>query len=78
MKWLWLAALVGCGSQPCQAPCDCTQAYAPIKCAGEWVCGAAKTCEYQCKSPCLPGTVFTCGSDEECNGSICSERKACQ
>jgi hypothetical protein len=76
-----LLALWGCGNPaldgPCQATCDCSLTSAPLKCVGEWVCNANKTCEYQCKNTCEAGTVFTCRAEEECNGSFCSERKAC-
>ncbi len=85
MKWAWpaaaLALFVSCGRSelagPCQSTCDCTRADAPLKCPGEWVCNAEKTCEYTCQPTCSLGGVYTCPSSEECNGSICSERKAC-
>ncbi len=85
MRWLPVLGLLlaclscGGGARACQAACDCpatTQSNAG--CVGEWVCGSAKTCEYQCKTPCPSGSVFTCRSEEECNGTICSERKACR
>jgi hypothetical protein len=62
---------------PCQQTCDCPKLNAPVKCPGEWKCNSNKTCEYECKSTCEAGTVFTCRAEEDCNGSICSERKAC-
>jgi hypothetical protein len=69
----------GCGSQgaaeprACATTCECVIAGAPPEdCPGEWVCGAAQTCEYRCKTPCdsLP---YTCRSEESCDGTICSE-----
>lgn len=73
--------LMGCGSQvggPCQTDCDCRLTTAPVKCPGEWVCGPQKVCEYECKNPCEPGGVYTCRDGEDCNGSICSQKLACQ
>ncbi|MBK7862111.1 MAG: hypothetical protein IPJ65_26550 [Archangiaceae bacterium] len=79
---LLLLFFFSCGSPTlggrCDTACDCTLTTAPIKCVGEWVCNVNKTCEYQCKDTCQTGTVFTCRAEEECNGSICSERKACR
>jgi hypothetical protein len=79
---LLIIALAGCGSPtlagPCEMTCDCPNIAAPEKCAGEWICNAAQTCEYACKSACDPTSVFTCRSEEDCLGNICSERKACR
>ncbi|MBM4380024.1 MAG: hypothetical protein FJ086_12125 [Deltaproteobacteria bacterium] len=72
---LLLSALSGCESAVrCSTPCDCTEKTAPVKCPGEWTCQAG-TCAYECRSPCteLP---YTCGANQSCNGSICSDRPA--
>jgi len=75
----FLLALSGCGAgAPCQSACDCTATTAPIKCPGEWGCNASNTCEYSCKNLCDPNGVSTCRVDEECLGTFCSARKACQ
>ena len=78
-KLLFIAAAAlsfACGAtQPCNTNCDCTAKDAPVKCPGEWACNTGN-CEYQCRSQCsqLP---YTCATDEECNGTICSARKGC-
>ncbi|MBS1152808.1 MAG: hypothetical protein H6Q89_4506, partial [Myxococcaceae bacterium] len=41
-------------------------------------CNASNTCEYSCKNLCDPNGVSTCRVDEECLGTFCSARKACQ
>ena len=74
---LWCLSCGG-GARACQVACDCPKMMQPqAGCVGEAVCGSAKTCEYQCKTPCASGSVFTCRSEESCNGAICSERNAC-
>ncbi len=85
MRLLLLAGflLVGCSGDPklggpCKGACDCTATHAPLKCIGEWVCNPQSTCEYTCKSPCSATGVSTCGADEDCNGVLCSSRKACK
>ncbi|MFZ5471505.1 MAG: hypothetical protein ACOZIN_18935 [Myxococcota bacterium] len=65
------------GAATCQTSCDCAQTSAGSACPGEWVCSAAKTCEYACKTACNTGAPYTCRDGEECNGSICSERTSC-
>ena len=84
MKWFafaLLAALMSCGPAtlggPCQTTCDCKLTTAPVKCPGEWVCNAQSTCEYTCKNTCQLGGVYTCSSNDDCNGSICSSRLGC-
>lgn len=75
----FLLALSGCGAgTPCKTACDCTATTAPIKCAGEWGCNASSTCEYTCKNACDNSGVSTCKVDDECNGTLCSARKACK
>lgn len=74
-----LLALGGCGGlPPCKTACDCTSTTAPIKCPGEWGCNASSACEYTCKNTCDSSGVSTCSVDDECNGTICSARKACK
>ena len=75
--------LVACGGNPklggpCKATCDCTATNAPLTCPGEWVCNTTSTCEYTCKSTCNSSGVSTCGADEDCNGVLCSSRRACR
>lgn len=69
----------GCGNSAamptaCEKTCDCTQTEAPVRCPGEWICNAQKTCEYKCQSACS-GDVYTCPDGTDCNGTFCSERK---
>ncbi|GEM_PF-1942261 len=74
-----LFVLGACGGAPaCKTACDCPAMNAPIRCPGEWGCNLSNTCEYTCKNTCETGGVFTCGADDDCNGSICSARKACK
>jgi len=76
-----LSSVVACAPAtlggPCQKTCDCPNLGAPIRCPGEWGCNADKVCEYTCKGSCDPTGVYTCRGDEECVGTLCSERKAC-
>jgi hypothetical protein len=85
MRWfsvvLWMAVACGGGSTtsgPCQTTCDCKDTTTPLSCTGggEWDCNESQTCEYSCKTSCT-GQVYTCASDEKCNGTICSERTTC-
>jgi hypothetical protein len=78
MRLMLVVLLLGCGTSavPCQSTCDCTETSSDNHCVGEWVCNASKVCEYACKTTCS-GTVFTCPANEDCNGTICSARKAC-
>lgn len=68
-----LISASGCGPQTCKTSCDCTETTAPLKCPGEWTCGAAGTCEYACRAPCEQ-QPYTCAEGQSCNGSICSSR----
>jgi hypothetical protein len=81
-KWLlvgFLLALGGCGSSAsCRTACDCPNMPVQVTCLGEWGCNASSACEYSCKNACDSSGVSTCRVDEECNGSICSARKACK
>ena len=80
---LALFTFAGCGETrpelggPCAVTCDCEPTdTAPLSCPGEWVCNPERTCEFTCKTPCAQ-PPFTCAADEACNGTICSERGAC-